>query len=243
MPNRLQGRLRRLLVGDPIVENNCLRVGVRFVCWNQIPGDYLEFGCGSGRTFVESYHHFRRTRASVAAELSASDRTTFELARPRFFAFDSFEGLPDVTGVDQHPYRPLHWKKAEYAFSVAEFKRTLQREDVAASDVRIVDGWFGRTLSGATKTTHQLSRAALVHVDCDYYESATLVLEFITDLVHDGTVIVFDDYNFFRGSPHLGERRAFKEWLERNTHLQAVELARHDFSSTAFYLASRDGRA
>jgi len=238
MLRRFKGHLRRLLADDPIAGNNCLRVGVRFVCWNQIPGDYLEFGCGSGRTFIEAYHLFRNTRASVASELNATDRATLELTRPRFFAFDSYEGLPDVTGVDKHPYLPLHWKKSEYAFSVEQFKRALQQAQVADSDVRIVDGWYGHTLTGATKTRHELSRAALVHVDCDYYESAVLVLDFVTDLVHDGTVIVFDDYNFFRGSPRLGERRAFREWLERNPRLQAIELARHDFSSTAFYLTS-----
>ena len=234
-----KSRLRRLLVDDPVAGNNCLRVGVRFVCWNQVPGDYLEFGCGFGRSFIESYHLFRSTRSSVASELNANDRATFERTRPRFFAFDSYEGLPEVTGVDQHPYLPLHWKKSEYAFSVASFKRALQQAKVAEADVRIVDGWFGSTLTGATKARHEISRAALVHVDCDYYESAVLVLDFVTDLVQDGTVIVFDDYNFFRGSPRLGERRAFGEWLDRNPHLHAIELARHDFSSTAFYLTSR----
>jgi O-methyltransferase len=235
----LKNRLRGLRGDAPAPGNGCLRVGVRFVCWNQVPGDFLEFGCGSGRSFIESYDLFRSTRASVAAELNAADRATFERTKPRFFAFDSYQGLPDVTGVDQHPYRPLHWKKSEYAFSVESFKAALQRAGVVEADVRIVDGWFGDTLTGATRTRHELSRAALVHVDCDYYESAVLVLDFVTDLVQDGTVIVFDDYNFFRGSPRLGERRAFSEWLERNPQLQAIELARHDFSSTAFYLTSR----
>jgi len=235
----LKGRLGRFLANDPVAGNNCLRVAVRFVCWNQVPGDYLEFGCGFGRSFIEAYRLFQATRASVGSELNAADRTTFERTRPRFFAFDSYQGLPEVTGVDQHPYLPLHWKKAEYAFSVEAFKGALREAEVAEADVRIVDGWYGSTLTGATKTRHELSKAALVHVDCDYYESAVLVLDFVTDLVQDGTVIVFDDYNFFRGSPRLGERRAFGEWLERNSHLQAIELARHDFSSTAFYLAAR----
>jgi hypothetical protein len=235
----LKNRLHRLRVGDPARGNDCLRVGVRFVCWNQVPGDFLEFGCGSGRSFIEAYHLFRSTRASVAAELGTADRATFAETKPRFFAFDSYEGLPDVTGLDQHPYRPLHWKKSEYAFSVESFRGALQRAGVVEADVRIVDGWFGETLTRATRTRHDLSRAALVHVDCDYYESAVLVLDFVTDLVQDGTVIVFDDYNFFRGSPRLGERRAFSEWLSRNPQLEAIELARHDFSSTAFYLTSR----
>jgi hypothetical protein len=31
-------------------------------------------------------------------------------------------------------------------------------------------------------------------------------------LLQDGTIIIFDDWYNFRGSPHLGEQRAMAEW-------------------------------
>lgn len=234
--SQLRLRVRRLLEGRAATRNHCVLVGVRFVCWNQIPGDYLEFGCGTGRTFVESYRVFQKTRATVAEELSSEDRACHEISKPKFFAFDSFEGLPDASGIDKHPYSPRHWRKSKYAFSVDGFERTLSQHGVPVTDVRIISGWFSQTLTQATKTSRGLTQAAMVYIDCDYYKSTVPVLDFITDLVQDGTVIVFDDFNFFRGSPELGERRAFTEWLERNSHIQAIQLAQHDFSTIAFYL-------
>lgn len=232
--------VRRLLTGNTHAGNHCLRMGARFASWNQIPGDYLEFGCGSGRSLIEAYHAFRDARARVAPELQPEDLARFEAAKPRFFAFDSYQGLPEPRGIDAHPYRPLHWKKARYAFTVDAVKRTMRKRGVDLSDVHMIDGWFGETLSEATRRSHAITLAAMVHVDCDYYESSVLALDFIAPLAQDGTVIVFDDYNFFRGSPRLGERRAFAEWLERNPRITAVELARHDFSSTAFYLTLQE---
>jgi len=212
-------------------------VGARFVSWNQIPGDYLEFGCGSGGSLVEAYRALAEARARVVAELTGEDRAHFDAGAPRFFAFDSYQGLPEPGGIDTHAYRPLHWKKARYSFSVDEVTQSLRRRGVDLARVRLIDGWFGNTLTEETRRAHGVSLAAMVHVDCDYYESAVLALDFVAPLVQDGTVIVFDDYNFFRGSPRLGERRAFAEWLERNPRVRAIELARDDFSRVAFYLS------
>jgi hypothetical protein len=53
-------------------------------------------------------------------------------------------------------------------------------------------------------------------IDCDLYESTVPVLEFITPLLQQGTILIFDDWFRFRGSRHHGERRACHGWLQRN---------------------------
>jgi hypothetical protein len=236
IPGGVRRKIKTALTGSVLPVNECIRVGARFVCWNQIPGDYLEFGSYSGSSFCYAHQAFQHTRKCVMAELTAEDRRAFEGARPRFFTFDSFEGLPEAIDVDAHPYMPKHWKNATFSMGVGDFQKILSKNGVDKNDVHIVAGWYRDTLTDDTKAKYHLQKAAMVHVDCDYYESALAVLDFVTDLVDDGTVVVFDDYNCFRGSPELGERRAFSEWLARNPHIKATELARHDFHSVAFFL-------
>jgi hypothetical protein len=242
LPIRVFRRILRNLLADDDAgrrpyENNCIRCGVRFVCWNYVPGDYLEFGCYSANSFAYAYEVFESTRSDVASQLIDADRAAFQAEKPRFFAFDSFEGLPpSEKTTDDHPYLPKHWKKIRYAMSQPDFEAALSARGVDSASVRIVKGWYEQTLTPETKDRHQLTRASVIHIDCDYYESAIRALDFATDLVQDGTVIVFDDYNYFRGHPMLGERRAFSEWLSRNPGITATELARREFESVAFFL-------
>jgi O-methyltransferase len=48
----------------------------------------------------------------------------------------------------------------------------------------------------------------VIWVDCDLYESTVPVLDFITEYIQDGTVIIFDDWYSFRADPDRGEQKA-----------------------------------
>jgi O-methyltransferase len=219
-----------------VIRPGSIDIAIRFVCWNYVPGDYLEFGCYSGVTFSHAYQMFQTTRKELIDRLSGKDKEIYQEAKPRFFAFDSFEGLPEAQEVDDNPYLPKHWKKSSFSMSQKQFEKTLHRKGISGDDVIIVKGWYNDTLTDDTKKQYNLRRASVVHIDCNYYESAILALNFITDLINDGTVIVFDDYNFFRGSPKYGQRAAFLEWLSKNPHIKATELTTHDWQSAAFFL-------
>ena len=71
--------------------------------------------------------------------------------------------------------------------------------------MHIIKGWFDDTLNEETLRAHKMDKAVLIHVDVEYYESAKTVLEFVTPLLQNGTVIVFDDWYNYRGNPELGE--------------------------------------
>jgi hypothetical protein len=62
-----------------------------------------------------------------------------------------------------------------------------------------------------------------VTVDCDLYESAKVVLDFMTPLLTAGSVLVFDDWFSFRGDPAFGEQRACAEWRAENPKWDLVE--------------------
>ena len=102
--------------------------------------------------------------------------------------------------------------------------------------VKIVPGWFKDTLNAETRTKLFLKSAAVVWVDCDLYESTVPVLEFITDLVVDGTILVMDDWFFYKGRPDMGERKAFAEWLNINPNISFTEFHKYSWHGNSFIL-------
>jgi O-methyltransferase len=100
--------------------------------------------------------------------------------------------------------------------------------------VHALKGWDNQTLTVEARRNLSLSTTTLVHIDCDFYESATPCLEFIGEIIRDGTVLVFDDWFRFHNDPDLGVQGATNHWLKRNPQLRLTELARHGAQSVAF---------
>jgi len=63
----------------------------------------------------------------------------------------------------------------------------------------------------------------MVMIDCDLYESTKDVLKFITNLVHNGTIIIFDDWYVFKSNPEKGQQYACIEWLNNNPNIKLIE--------------------
>ena len=242
---RIDKHMRMLFERRLQVELNTISVAVEFVVFNQVPGDYLEFGVFRGRSFIQAYHQWHRQR-DILLTSGAKDGLVFDYAKRdiRFFAFDSFEGLPAPHGLDDSPKTPEHWQKGTCDVGGKQnFLDILAAGAVDTSKVVAIAGWYDKTLTDQVKREHRIRKAAIVHVDCDFYESAVQVLEFVTDLIQDGTVIVFDDWFRFRNDRRLGERRACREWLERNPQLRLTELAKHRSHSIAFVVNVDAGAA
>jgi hypothetical protein len=180
-------------------------------------GDYLEFGVFSGGSFVNAFQTLKRVyqdRFTDPGQLhTASHRAKVRAAwdEMRFFAFDSFAGLPQTRGLDA---QSNDFTGGKFSFSVEDFTRNLRGHSCDLDKVVMVPGWFDDTCCDGTLQKHNLRRASIVHIDCDLYESAKVVLKFISPLLVDGTVIIFDDWYCFRGDPRFGEQRAFTEWTE-----------------------------
>lgn len=203
------------------------------VVYNQVPGDYLEFGVYGGDSFSKLYHYIEMFWKNYQLHM-LSIRVAFEsdyFSRMRFFAFDSFEGLPGSSEEDT----PVHYRKqGVYMKSKEYFLANLKEKEVDTSKVVVVPGWFDATLKEETKVLHQLEKASLIFIDCDLYESAVPVFNFITSLLQNGTVIVIDDYFRYKGMPTQGIQRAFKEWLALNPSWGVSELARCSANRVAF---------
>lgn len=199
-----------------------MKTAMEFATHSELEGDYLEFGVNRGESFVAAFHFARRS----------------SLKEMRFYAFDSFSGLPEIKGLDAEGF--AHFKEGDFSCDMDSFRKIVADKGVELDRVKLVPGWYDQVLNEETKRKLPIRAAAVVWVDCDLYESTVPVLDFITDYVQDGTVIVFDDWFSFRGDPQRGERRAFAEWLEKNPHITATEFHKFDWKGSSFILHRRD---
>jgi O-methyltransferase len=227
---RLAGRFALADFEGFIGPHGCLRTGASFVTWNQVEGDYLEFGVYRGESFAAAYHALDASRRDHAGSGFDSPEYRRWLSNPpRFFAFDSFEGLPAGSGERQVDYHP-----GAYGCSEREFRDSIARRGVDSARVIAVPGFYDRTLNRDTKERYGLRQAALVMIDCDLYESTVPALDFLTDLVGQGTVLIFHDWFRFKGRPDCGEQRACREWLARNTQFELIEYWREGPQAVSF---------
>jgi O-methyltransferase len=169
---------------------------------NEVVGDYYEFGLYRGYTFW-------------SAQKSA-DRAG--LAGMRFFGFDSFTGLPDMTGEDE---KSMVFFPGDYKCARDELIGYLTEHDYDWSRATLIEGYFEESLTSDAKLEHHMGLASLVMVDCDLYQSTVPVLAFIADLLQDGTLILFDDWYCFGEKDDRGEPRAFREFLAAHQEWRA----------------------
>jgi len=173
---------------------------VDFLADNKIPGDYHEYGCHRARTF-----RMVLTEASKKSALNGM----------KFFAFDSFAGLPTVTSS---PDIPL-WKRGALATSEKEFLRLIRQHGLGSGRVRTVPGFYDQSLTPALQKKFQQEEqpVALATIDCDLYESAVPVFRFLEPLLQEGSVLYLDDlFTGYRGSPVRGVSLAFEEFRQRS---------------------------
>ena len=227
----------RMLVGRFVIPqwnftgpNGCIQTAASFIAWNQIEGDYLEFGVYRGESFAAAFHAIEDNRRNLPH--FATDQPEYSrwlTTPPRYFALDSFEGLP--LGEMN---RDADFGVGAYACSEVNFRKNIAREGVDLRRVITIPGFYDKTLKPEAKSRHRLKKAALVMIDCDLYESTVFVLDFLTDLVAQGTILIFHDWFRFKGSSQCGEQRAYREWLAKNPHIESIEYWREGPQAVSF---------
>ncbi|MBF0458463.1 MAG: class I SAM-dependent methyltransferase [Nitrospirae bacterium] len=182
---------------------------------NSIKGDYYEFGCHTGRTF----------------RMSLSECRKKNFTGMHFYAFDSFEGLPEIKDGDNLP----GFEKEALKTTEDEFDAIIKHHGLYPDKIHKVKGFYRDSLTAslARSLKDKDSQIALAHIDCDLYESTVYVLRFIRELLQDGSIVYFDDYNLYRGNPNKGERRALMEFSE-TTHIRFEEFMSVGWFGKAF---------
>lgn len=210
--------LRRLVLYTPREE--FIREAMEYIAVTGVPGDYLEFGVFRGKTFVAAYHFAQKSNLSGMT----------------FYGFDSFEGLPPITGRDEGG----EFTEGQYCLSLEQFTRLIAKSGVRLDRTELVRGWYDKVLNDDTKRQLSLKRAAFIWIDCDLYESTVPVLNFITSYLQSGTVIAFDDWYCFKGDPQKGEHRAFEEWLARFPSCHAFQFHKFGWHGNSFLMRPQE---
>jgi len=114
------------------------------------------------------------------------------------FGFDSFEGLPE--------YWRIGFDKSSF-----NINGTLPK---VAPNIKLYKGWFQEGIP-IFLNENNVSKIALLHIDCDLYSSTVTVFEMLGHLIQDGTIIIFDEYfNYPDWQNH--EYKAFQEFVQQS---------------------------
>ena len=163
-----------------------------------IPGDYLEFGVFKGASLL----HAQRT----------ADRLGIQ--GMRFLGFDSFAGLPEEPGQK----RPIFYA-GQYACTEERVRRWLTRHGADWKRLRLVPGFYDRTLTPQAKRELGVAACAMAMLDCDVASSTEQALGWIDDLLVPRAVVVLDDWDAYGVGPESwedGQRRALRQHAARS---------------------------
>jgi len=138
--------------------------------------------------------------------------------------FDSWQGLPEPS-QDDISYRREKGQKGlclGYEENVKEL--LFKKLKLSDNNIHLVKGWFNDTIPPHKK---DIGKIALLHLDCDWYESVKFCLEELYDnVVKDGFIFI-DDYGHWEGC-----KRAVDEFIqERNL---GIELIKIDYTGVYF---------
>jgi hypothetical protein len=201
---------------------------LEFVNFERVPGDVVECGVYGGLSLA---------MLGKAATFDPKGMTR------RIVGFDTFEGLPP--SAETH----ARWQPGDCARTDAWHPIAQPGERVTPALTRrlfqecglvepiLHEGPFAGTMPAAIPSA--IPAIAVLHVDCDLYESARDVLESAAPALQDGSVLLFDDWFHYRAHPGKGESRAFDEFLGRRPEWDARPWGSYGTFCAAFILSRR----
>ena len=202
---------------------------LEYVASAGVAGEVLEFGVLGGYT------------ARIACETMRD-----MLILKQIHLFDSFDGLPEYTSpIDAESYeiagrnvwadrmRIPDWLVRELGVPIEVHVLSSLSEVISPERIFVHCGYFEETLQKPLPF-----KAALIHIDCDLYQSTKEVFTRLSamDVFQDGCIILFDDYNCFKASPYAGERLAFREFLEGQGRFESTPFFTYGYNGAAFFL-------
>ena len=180
-------------------------------------GSYLEFGVFTGSSF------------NFAMKANKKIEKIFGKSNCEFIGFDSFKGFGKIKKGDENP------RFEDHTFSVNEEKVLKNIKKCSKGQkMRIIKGFYEDTIKNKTTKDLNIDKARLVMIDCDLKESTRLALEFIRPAIQEGTIILFDDFVFFKGNENKGECGAFNDFRKKYPEILFRRIFDYGNASAAF---------
>lgn len=183
---------------------NAISEGVQLVYSSAVEGDIAEFGIFQGISI--------RVMALTMAMLDNENKQHITMPQKHLHGFDSFKGLPRATlsgDIDSPMVAMGAWAEGTCPSPGEAVIRSKLEAILPAERVHLYPGWFVDTLPTQAPET----KYAIVHLDCDLYESTIQVLDdlFLNKRLADGSILMFDDFLENRSSKKHGQRKAWEE--------------------------------
>ena len=180
-------------------------------------GDYYEFGLFRGYAFLQAYNY--------SNELNIDNI--------HFYGFDSFEGLPEATGIDEADGR---FFQGQFSCSKENVEKNLKLNGMDMSKTTLVEGFYSDSLTEQLREEHEFNKASVILMDCDLYSSTIEALTWVTPYIQNNTIILFDDWFSYGESDELGQQKAMQDFLEANPNFKSTELWNFSKNGKAFKL-------
>ena len=123
----------------------------------------------------------------------------------KFYLFDTFEGLPDVSDIDTH-FGKKFWEKNQFNNTTEE---SVEKFLNNYENIKIVKGIFPDSAKNIQET-----KFSFVHLDVDLYQSTIDCLKYFYPRLVNGGIILIHDFHTD------GIKKAIKEFsTENDTHI------------------------
>lgn len=186
------------------IRHSMFQRACRFVDYEMVEGDIVEFGVYSGRSAALLSHYHEAFKQTVHGQKNTPVRKVIGL--------DSFEGMP----ANDHPrygtgtfrtnetWHPVFQKGEE----ITPDKVKLFFKKCELPEPLLLKGMYS---ASEVKDPFNLvcKQISIAHIDCDLYESTLEALELCKDKFVDGSILLFDDWFNYKGSGFKGEQKAF----------------------------------
>ena len=235
--------ITKIVLKDNIYPSN-INLAANYIYTQDIEGDYLEFGCFRGESFIDAYLNINKAEKYWLSDKRKKKAFTNNLHNldfynknynRKFLGFDSFSGLPKPSHIDKDHHL---FKEGRYDCSKEEFIKIIKDAKVDINRVQLVEGFYKDTLSDQLKLSLKIEKAAIIMIDCDLKESTSIALNFAKQSLQEGTIIIFDDFNFYKGNVNKGEFGAFEDFKKQNPDIKFRKIFDYGYSGRAFIVTS-----
>ena len=180
-------------------------------------GSYLEFGVFTGSSF------------NFAIKVNKKIEKIFGNTNCEFIGFDSFGGFGEIKKEDENPGFTNQIFYVDKEKVLKNIKKCAKGQKM-----RIVEGFYKETIENKTTKDLNIGKARVVLIDCDLKESARLALEFVKPSIQEGTIILFDDFVFYKGNKNKGEYGAFMDFQKKHPEILFRRIFDYGYGSRAF---------
>lgn len=205
----LDEKLGRFLSNDIIYPDvySELAKSVSYIFVSSVIGDIAEFGTCSGYS-----SSFLSNALAFYSKTMVKHETLHGTGGRKLHLFDSFQGFPKANKKED--IDSPHVSSGAWGEGTAKGLNSSQLKDLCCQfinnkQISLYEGWYKDTLPKISLDT----TFALLHMDCDLYESTFEVLEYLfsNNLVSEGAQLLFDNWFSNRASKQFGEQKAWND--------------------------------